>query len=413
MASGIMTISQRSTISALMKTCHTLYTEGPKHILRDGVDLTSKDQITRFTTFMLTKDPSRFAYMRKLVIYTTCDTALEDLTRLLAHPAIVLDTLELRSTSNVLVGATTDAMRDAIRRLTTIKHLVVFGIHEYSGFPIKSLPYQLESISIGMKSSLRDALSTLTPFSHTLRTLIISSEQYVAGLGSFHFPHVHTFGILYSKYILDDLTSPTFAQTFPGITHLQLIPADPQKTRRQTSPRTNFSWQFGFSGSLQRSQGRRSDGTAPSLSSLVECSGGLLSVYALHLDCTLSTLRLWQDVQAGELGTLRTVLRDTRPARLCLSVELADAEALFAALRDLAPPARVDLRIFVSETVVVCQTFRCSAGFVNVGPHVIIFRRSSVPSWRQRFANRSRWGWSNLTSSSTSHRSPMNLPKSG
>ena len=352
-----MAVSQRSTISAFMKTCRALYTEGLKHLLLDGVQLPSTCQITKFATFMLTKDPSRFAYLRKLVLlveFLAYTDAEVHLVQLLSHPSLALETLVLHP-AETLVGCLTDpAIRAAIGQLTTVKRLVAVGVDSYFAPLINRLPCHLESISISLKYSVREVLPTVAPFSDTLRTLLVDSEPCVLG-GFFgadprscRFPRVQTFGIVYHKYIPDLLASSAFIETLPAITHLQLIPSDPPTTRRLVRV---------LGPSLESSQlpdGRRPE-SAPSFPSLTECSGGLRSVYALHLDCTLSTLRLWQSVAADELHILRAVLEDTRPSRLCLSTKLADVKPLLATLCTLVPPKRIDVEIFVPEEATVCQ----------------------------------------------------------
>ncbi len=389
---GIMAVSQRRTISTLMKTCHTLYTEGPRHILRDGVQLTSTYQITKFATFMLAEDPSRFAYLRQLVlhplsiIYTDAEV---DLARFLSHPSLALETLELRCAETYLGYGSQAMIRKAIGGLMTTKHLVVLGVSQYSisSFIIKLLPWNLESISIGVKhGSVQQVLPTIAPFSHTLLTVVIASEHYGPALfldtdpESCHFPGVRTFGVVYHDSILDVLRSSAFAQAFPAITHLQLIPTEHPVTCRRTGLPTDRDPRVSRSTGFREARGprlERPDGTPLSLSSLAECSGDLRSVYALHFDCTLSTLRLWQHVGADDLHLLQAVLEDTRPTgRLCLSTELLDVEPLFATLRTSTCPARVDLKIFVSELLVVCHQgsvqswFSCRVSLIR-RPHLL------------------------------------------
>ena len=329
--------------------------------MRDGVQLSSTDQITGFVAFML-EDNLRFAYLRKLVLHPLDahlmrTNAEADLARLLSHPSLTLETLELRCADTYLGYGSRDLVRKAIARLTTTKHLVVLGVSQYSvsSSLIRRLPWDLESISISVTHSyVQQVLPTLAPFSDTLQTVVIASGRYGSAL--FHdvnpksctFPHVQTFGVVYHESVLDVLRSSEFSRTFPAITHLQLFPTD-HPTSRQTGPPTDREGQIS-----------QPDRMPPSSLSLAECSGALSSVYALHLDCTLSTLRLWQQVRVDDLHLLHTVLEDTRPRRLCLSIELGDAESLFTTLRTVnVCPARVDLKIFVLDKSVVCSLFPC------------------------------------------------------
>ena len=118
MLSGIMAISRRSTISALMKTCHVLYTEGPKHLLCDGVQLNGSVDVAEFTKFMLTEDPLRFAHLRKLVlkfrffvIYSSEVQAR--FIDLLSHPYLSLETLILHKTDAFMGRRASSSLREA------------------------------------------------------------------------------------------------------------------------------------------------------------------------------------------------------------------------------------------------------------------------------------------------------------
>ena len=264
MLAGIMAISRsRPTVSQLMKTCYTLYIEGPKHLLRGGVQLASADEITKFARFMLTEDSSRFAYLRKLVLLTppllhpdhqirsrrifssssTWYTGPDaHLFQLLSHSSLVLEALELRPTKTPLGRITNLIGHGAISGLMTVNHLVVVGVDQYTAASISRLPWRLESISIGVEDGVRGILPMLTRFSDTLQTLLLKSEScdlyYLFGLnpGACHFPHVRTFGIVHNKPISGLLSRSGFADAFPAITHIQLIPSYPPTTPRSRIP---------------------------------------------------------------------------------------------------------------------------------------------------------------------------------
>ena len=352
MVSDIMAISRRSTISALMKTCSTLYTEGPKHILRDGVELSSADATDKFTAFMLAEGPSRLAYLRKLTLLANLHDGAH-LVQLLSHPSLTLETLVLHLAEIWLGRFSNPALRAAIRGLKTVKHLVLFEVEEEHTASLSCLPRALAHISIHAKCGVGDTLRMLRPLSDTLRTLLINSEPQFSNrfrrmdLPPCHFPHVQTFGIVYNEFSSGILSSPAFSQAFPAITYLQLIPTDPPTTRRLILHPKGRNRLRHRTHTLDRH-------TPPSWPSLAECSGELHNVHSLGLPCTLSTLRLWQAVEADELRVLRGVLERTRPRRLCLSMELDDVESLFATLHGLQePPERVDVKIFVPKEATV------------------------------------------------------------
>ncbi|PIL32890.1 hypothetical protein GSI_05008 [Ganoderma sinense ZZ0214-1] len=362
--SGVMAVSLRSTISALMKTCRTLYKEGLKHLLRDGVQLAWTPDIINFATFMLNEDPPRFPYLRKLSLLVPCLSynVGVHLVQLLSHPFLALETLVLRPAQPFLGGIVHPVVRNAFSRLTTVKYLVAVVVEETTAGSIRRLPWALESIAIGVEPGIRGILPIVAPFSGTLRTLLIKEESFGIYPGPWYspqavgdhfptmffgadpqprrFPHVHTFGIVYRECVTDLLASAAFADAFPAIAHLQLIPPDPPTT---DLGRVWHPIELPFPPIPRQSR-------KLSWPSLDECSGDLRSLDALHFDCALSTLRLWRDVRVDELDVLRAVLKDARPRCLCLSMALADAEPLFVALHALqAPPERIDVRIIVTE----------------------------------------------------------------
>ncbi|PIL32884.1 hypothetical protein GSI_05002 [Ganoderma sinense ZZ0214-1] len=250
--SGIMAVSLRPTISALMKTCRTLYKEGLKHLLRDGVRLAWTPDIINFATFMLNEDPPRFPYLRKLSLLVPSlsypDVGVH-LVQLLSHPSLTLETLVLRPAQPFLGGIAHPAVRETVKSLTTVEHLVAVGVEETTAGSIRRLPWALESIAIGVEPGIRGILPIVAPFSGTLRTLLIKEESFDVYPGSWYspqtvgdhflskffgadpqprrFPHVRTFGIVYRECVTDLLASAAFADAFPAITHLQLIPRTP------------------------------------------------------------------------------------------------------------------------------------------------------------------------------------------
>lgn len=67
---GIMSISDMCTISRLMQASRQLYHEGPKYLLRDGVDLAEPSSIRSFVAFMRADYPHRLRLLDLLSIST-------------------------------------------------------------------------------------------------------------------------------------------------------------------------------------------------------------------------------------------------------------------------------------------------------------------------------------------------------
>ena len=104
---------------------------------------------------------------------------------------------------------------------------------------VERLASNLESVAISVDSLIQlpfDVLSTLKPFSNTLQTLQIKSEEHLRGAlllidgGTCHCPRVRTLGIMYCDAVPSLLAGPQFSQAFPRITQLELIPPDPPAT---------------------------------------------------------------------------------------------------------------------------------------------------------------------------------------
>ena len=226
-----------------------------------------------------------------------------------------------------------------LTRLNKVKSLVALGVQKWSAALIERLPSNLESVTISADSLIQlpfDVLSALKPLSNTLQILLIKSEKHHHGAllfidgGTCHFPRVRTLGIMYCDAVPALLADPQFAQAFPRITQLELIPTDPPATHHSSQPRDAPNRIVSRREYYLAQRSQCQDGVAPALSSLVECSGDLLAVYAVALNHPLQTLRLWQHVEADDFPTLRKVLEDTRPRRLCLSTTLAGVSQVFA-----------------------------------------------------------------------------------
>ncbi|PIL32915.1 hypothetical protein GSI_05033 [Ganoderma sinense ZZ0214-1] len=324
---------------------------------------------------MLTaKDPSRFAYFRKLDLPLRLppDSSYVQrlLTDLLLHPSLSLETVILDCATSLLDRTSPcglASVRGILWTIQTLRHLVILRVGEASASLIQSLLSKLESITIGVGADAGgrlDVMSILRPFSDTLQTILIKWTPSLlppfprTDAGSCYFPLVRTLGIVVSDYsVLKLLASPAFSRAFPAVSHFQLIPADPPTGLYRLYPHRERQVsrldQIREGNRALRSQ-RLDTGTrpAPSLPNLKECSGALNDVYASGLDCSLSTLRLWQHLLVRDLDLLCMVLEDTRPQRLCFSTRVDDVRQvldLLGALRTHVP-THIDMTISVARS---------------------------------------------------------------
>ena len=344
-----------------MKTCHTLYSEGPRHVLRDGARLTYGFQALKFMKFIFAQDDSRLRHLHKLdlaMMHMSDATVARLIARILASPLLALDTLIIRYAEDLFSGGCASILRSAIGTLTILKHVAFLRAGHVAAAVLKSIPSKLETVYLGIKAG-RDCnvLSTVEPFSRTLETLVFKTGSLPPShvllptlTQRQHFRHLRTLGIVLYDSVMDILGNPSFAEAFPNLTHLQLIPGPDELEYDDL-------WQGSLSYiTAQREQvhaqrsARRSD--VPLWPSLVECSGELSGIFALGLDRTLSKLSVWSPIAESALPVLSIVVQDTRPRHLRLSIENV-TKKVGSMLRDLHSqcPRRVDLDIKSSHII--------------------------------------------------------------
>ncbi|KAI0705282.1 hypothetical protein C8T65DRAFT_696409 [Cerioporus squamosus] len=332
-----MSHSTPSTISALMKTCHLHYREGPKHLLQDGVVLYPDGyQVSRFIQFIFAQDRARFAHFRKLEIASGYmpDDIIKPLAELLGCPELSLETLILREAEPILMF---DRFSSSLRATNPVKNLILLHSGPRTCSALQSVRVPLVNLTVSFMrynvtqwrpgdpwSHLIGALSSHAQTLETLRCdscppgqAIFQPQRLLPGTSTpftpvpsppVRFGAVRTLGFGFGPGGQVDLAS--LVHTFPNVTSLELIPNpfDPS-----TVPGNSFS---GSSVDGKRAILDRDDCWAV----LTKCSGELASLYSLGIACHVADLCVWGEVQGDEtLVKLATVISTVRPKCLRLS----------------------------------------------------------------------------------------------
>ncbi|RPD58110.1 hypothetical protein L226DRAFT_614935 [Lentinus tigrinus ALCF2SS1-7] len=336
----IMARSTPSTISALMKTCHLYYHEGPRHLLRDGVNLRSPMQVERFLPFISAEGGARFVHFRELDIAVdmyrvprvVVERCMEQLAQLLSSTEARLESLTLREAEWLLqYGCVASALRTS-----KIQRLIIGGSGPRACSALKFLSYSLVSLTVSFKSSAIwshvEGLQTMDGWSYLLdslsphvQTLEIfrcdslppatpshqpnpSSSSRQITRHNLCFSTVRTLGLFCSLLPRGQIDVASLFPTFPNVTRLEIMsmplqnPAESLQSLRESN--TAIFKRGGCWAALEN------------------CSGELASLYTLGLVCHVVDLCIWSQVEDDDdLSMLAAVVSATRPKVLRLSVD--------------------------------------------------------------------------------------------
>ena len=188
----VMARADPRVIAAMMETCHALYSQGPRHILRHGVVLRDARDLTSFTSFMLSRaDTSRFAHFRKLDLATghladpyckwaRC-AAIDEFLQILQTPALCLETLILQMVDEL--QDYNSALFAVLASLTTVKHLVLMNGPSHASAMLSASLSRLSSVTVAGGYIDLDALER---FSGTLESVTCETFDVNQGTLSFY-----------------------------------------------------------------------------------------------------------------------------------------------------------------------------------------------------------------------------------
>ncbi|KAI0333245.1 hypothetical protein GY45DRAFT_1245181 [Cubamyces sp. BRFM 1775] len=338
-----MGASQRATISAMMRTCRTLYhtPQSSRILLQDGIMLQSDGQVVAFSRFMLASPTTRFHHLRALTFAkgNFSDEAIHAIKELLAHPSLSIDTLVLHDAERVVgSGYPQPAMLydggadggaplvDSFARLDTLKHLVMDGIDVCAAAVLEMLPSRLVSASLEYSTSVaewstlghgnaRNPIIHLVNLADTLEVLTGSEFDLPPAVIMYDvvYPRVRKIQASFADCWLPSVVA--YAHSYPNLEHLVLTTSNSRRGRGPMCAVDSF-----MAGDLEpvRRTNREDQAKYGSWKGLRLLEGALVSVYALGLVCNVPELRLAGDVTRDTIRLLDAVLCDVRPE--CLSL---------------------------------------------------------------------------------------------
>ncbi|KAI0657659.1 hypothetical protein C8Q70DRAFT_919094 [Cubamyces menziesii] len=336
-----MALSGRATISAMMRTCRTLYhtSQSSRLLLQNGVILRSDSRILAFSRFMLADPATRFKNLRTLTFArgNFSDMAVDAIRKLLGHPLLSIDTLVLNDSESVLcsglgpsifkVNDRSTPLIESFVRLTTLKHLEIDELDVCAGDFLDRLHSNLVSASVEYGSASSRWNRRVHPDAHNPIVRLANSADTLEVLKGSGFnlpPAVIMYDIVYPRVRKIEATFAdhwlpsvvAYARAYPNLKHLVL----------NISNITRRSAMYGLDPFLtdglesKRCTNKEDQTKYGSWKGLRVIEGGLAAVYALGLVCKVSALRLEGDVTKNTVHYLDAVLCDTRPQKLSVTI---------------------------------------------------------------------------------------------
>lgn len=149
---NIMSLADICTISPLMRTSRELYTEGPKYLLRDGVDLDTASSVPSFVAFMRAEYPHRLHLLDLLHIYAGHLSAAESriLVEFLVDCAPLLKIRRLGIDRAEEFFKSSRGLAGAFGLLRHVKHLTLFEVGPRTSVFLRNSQSSLVSADVGM-----------------------------------------------------------------------------------------------------------------------------------------------------------------------------------------------------------------------------------------------------------------------
>ncbi|KAI1790277.1 hypothetical protein LXA43DRAFT_891321 [Ganoderma leucocontextum] len=328
---SVLSRSSRQTAASMMATCHFLYHEGAKIILRDWPvvfdSIASEHKALSLLRFIQAEHFSRCSYVRNLRVsmHPMPDAVAKSLVDLLPRMTS-LDSLFLT------IEHALESHPDLIPAFASLRsiHNLVINAGERSCELIRSLQSQLVSAQLyfcpdnteaGQRLYLNPAFHPLIMLERSSLTLKMLTcgmwfdidPRFLFSMPSVTYPNMHTFTFYESR-------SPglgPYIKSFPNLAHLtEDIDID------HTSPGL---WDSDMSrlAAIQRSINLDIPGTSPTGESLAwkqlcEYKGHLVDLWIHGFSCRISRLFLQDEPTARPPSALTDVLADALPTELTI-----------------------------------------------------------------------------------------------
>ncbi|EMD31030.1 hypothetical protein CERSUDRAFT_120159 [Gelatoporia subvermispora B] len=301
----IMELLELQCLSRMMQTCHMLYDAGVRLLLSRERYLDSEEQLSSLCHFVLRDVPRRSSFLRHLTIVEDIgESTVALVIELLSH-ARSLEELDVESEPD-LIKACPDLV-DAVCSLPSLRTLGWHVVEQAGIEAIQRMQAPLEAIHVSFGSCVRpqDLAEVLKPFAKTIQQL--RANRIIVAPSTVQFSALLYLHLMGSHEPID---TNALMSVFPEVRSFHL-----------ESPLAFHSADAGPWVEMRQANERRA--RLPHRWTIMpEVTGSIISLWNLALDCKVMTLTVRMS-EPGEAALLSTLLRDSNPFRLCLTVMLS------------------------------------------------------------------------------------------
>ncbi len=313
----IQSFADQTTISRMMRTCRYLHELGERFLLSD-VRLSSRDLVEGFSKYMLLSCSDRLSMFCALRLEmdsmgrSSSESLRELFVKMRARSKLV--SLTILHPEEVLLE--NSGVSSAIAALSSLRHLELWNVGPMGAELLRSLQSKLVRVSLKMKTDEADWWPNSCPdvsllvrgSKDTLEELRVShpgptssdpdgDESGAALAFGMCYPCVRTFVVepgVFTPYTAD------YLRAYPELESLTVRGPKEyprREDRAQLDPNIEAPW-----------------------ASLRYVEGSMMALYGLALPCHVSTVHINDFDFEPNMTVLRTVLADTRPVHLKLSI---------------------------------------------------------------------------------------------
>lgn len=320
----IQSYTDRCTTSRTMQTCRNLYESGIAPVLRD-VHLAKAERVVSFVAFVLAESSDRRPYLRSLSLQVKERSDLKD-----AAESLKTLFLRLRTCSNLTILKFDFAenmlrfspgLSTAIAALTSITTLAVVGDGSRSAAMLRAMRSRLITAEVALpgRNTLmmeRSEFIGLLPCSReTLQRFVVRYPKHMLrSLPGLYNAALESFGYRYAQVrtlvVRNSLMPVTrdYIHAFPALTSLTIDGA------------TDYTLRSGPPLEQHRQMNKDQQEMHGSWPLMEYLQGSMLVLYLLALPCRVRRISVHNFDGVENALALGSVLSDTRPAHLQLSV---------------------------------------------------------------------------------------------
>lgn len=302
---------RQSDVATIMLTCKSLHSAGMMPLLRFGVELRKKDQISAFGHFISVDPSARAPHVRRLSLNLKLTTTTEADAEGISEQAKVL--VEIFRMTTRLEDLSIDSCEqwlqlpgreDLAEAITSCEHLRRFRVsHPTGSTRIRALMEEMKSslIEIDLFCSpwhrYIDIIPIVSRHCDTLEKLIAANVKFTQA--AVRFPRMRTLAL----NAFWGTTSYNYYQMAPNLRYLELL--DPSMT-------------------LVDMNMREQNKALTLWKDLDHICGSLDALYSLGLSCHVKRVEV-DSLSTESVQRFRTLLADTSPSRLVLHLYKYDS----------------------------------------------------------------------------------------